>query len=451
MTEIRAWPAAAVEAVPIETLLPYVNNARTHSPAQIETIAGLMLRFGVTNPVLRDDRNMILAGHGRVLAAKLNFSRGYDAFGRVPVITAQGWTEDEKRAYVIADNQSALMAGWDNALLASELQAVAGAGLDVACLGFSSTELRRRLGYAGGLTDPDEIPEIPEEPVTHPGDLWSLGSHRVLCGDSTNPNDVGRLLEEIRPHLMVTDPPYGVAYDPAWRARAGLNHNKAKLGNVRNDDRSDWRAAWALFPGDVAYVWHGALHASTVEASLLATKFVVRGQIIWAKDRFALGRGDYHWQHEPCFYAVREGSKSRWAGDRKQSTLWAIGTRDDSGHGHGTQKPVEVMRRPMENNSCEGDTVFDPFLGSGTTVIAAEQSQRTCLGLEIEPKYVDVIVRRWQNFTGEKALLVDTRCTFEDIAAERMQKGHGRKRTTTKTDVAPGARGQQRQTRSAPQ
>ena len=187
----------------------------------------------------------------------------------------------------------------------------------------------------------------------------------MLCGDSTNVEDVARLMGTDHPHLMVTDPPYGVDYDPAWRARAGVNLNKEKLGVVRNDDRADWRAAWELFPGDVAYVWHGGLHAATVEASLVAAGFAIRSQIIWAKDRFALSRGDYHWQHEPCWYAVRQKGGGHWSGDRKQSTVWEIRARDDAGHGHGTQKPVECMLRPMENNSTEGDLVYDPFWDRG--------------------------------------------------------------------------------------
>jgi DNA modification methylase len=217
---------------------------------------------------------------------------------------------------------------------------------------------------------------------------------------------------------MVTDPPYGVEYDPAWRHRLGVNHS-ARRGKVRNDDKADWGAAWALFPGNIAYVWHGALHATTVADSLGDNGFTVRAQIIWAKDRLVMGRGDYHWQHEPCWYAVR--TKGHWTGDRKQTTLWTIASGgQDSETSHSTQKPVECMRRPMQNNSNPGQAVYDPFLGSGTTLIAAETTGRVCLGMELEPRYVDVAVRRWQAFTGLTACLHGDGRSYGVIAAERL-------------------------------
>ena len=207
----------------------------------------------------------------------------------------------------------------------------------------------------------------PRPPISRPGDLWVLGKHRLLCGDATVATDVERLLGDVTPLLMVTDPPYGVEYDPGWRNKAGAAATK-RTGKVLNDDRADWREAWALFPGDVAYVWHGALHATTVAESLEASGFNIRSQIIWAKDRLVLSRGDYHWQHEPCLYAVKKTGKGHWAGDRKQTTLWQIANKDqDAETVHGTQKPVECMRRPILNNSSPGQAVYEPFMGSGTT------------------------------------------------------------------------------------
>jgi DNA modification methylase len=211
-----------------------------------------------------------------------------------------------------------------------------------------------------------------------------------------------------------------VNYDPAWRKRAGVNLNDKKLGKVANDDRADWRDAWALFPGSVAYVWHAGRHTSEVQHSLEVTGFDMRAQIIWAKDRFALSRGHYHWQHEPCWYAVRGTSGSHWSGDRKQSTLWTINAREDDGHGHGTQKPVECMRRPIENNSTPGQAVYEPFSGSGTTIIAAEMTGRSCLAIELDPAYVDVAIQRWQAFTANDATLDGSQETFADVAAERQ-------------------------------
>jgi DNA modification methylase len=268
--------------------------------------------------------------------------------------------------------------------------------------------------------DEDDIPPIPDEPVSRPGDLWVLGPHRLLCGDATSPSDVERLLGDAQPHLMVTDPPYGVSYDPAWRNDAGASKTN-RTGQVLNDDRSDWQEAWALFPGDVAYVWHGALHAATVAQSLEAVGFQVRAQIIWAKDRLVLSRGDYHWQHEPCWYAVRKTGRGHWAGDRRQTTLWSIANRDqDAETVHGTQKPVECMRRPIVNNSRPGDVVYEPFMGSGTTLIAAETTKRSCYGLELDPTYVDVAIDRWQRFTGQPVTLEGDERTFDEIANERV-------------------------------
>jgi DNA modification methylase len=253
------------------------------------------------------------------------------------------------------------------------------------------------------------------------------GGCRLLCGDSTVATDVERVLGGVEPHLMVTDPPYGVSYDPKWRETSLDTWKKPRsTGQVDNDDRADWSEAWALFPGHIAYVWHGGLHSATVEESLQTAGFVMRAQIIWAKQHFVISRGDYHWQHEPCWYAVRKGSTGQWAGDRKQSTLWqiqnasAMGGKSEGTTGHGTQKPVECMRRPIENNSAPGQAIYEPFCGSGTTIVAAEQTGRSCLCLEISPAYVDVSVKRWQDFTGKLATLDGDGRTFDEVAAQRL-------------------------------
>jgi DNA modification methylase len=362
-------------------------------------------------------------------------------------MTALGWSDEEKRAYIIADNQSALLAGWDYGLLAGEIQALSDAAFDTTLLGFSESDLRRMTGYPGGLTDPDAMPPVADQAVSHPGDIWQMGRNRVLCGSATQASDVQLLLAGISPRLMVTDPPYGVDYDPAWRHAAGVSAS-ARVGKVQNDDRADWREAWALFAGDVAYVWHAGKFAAEVQLSLEAVGFEMRAQIIWRKSHFAIGRGDYHWQHEPCWYAVRKGGKRAWNGDRKQSTVWDIAgvttaketgveTADEASV-HGTQKPLDCMRRPIENNSKPGDVVYDPFLGSGTTVIAAEQCGRTCYGVEIDPIYVDVIVRRWQIFSGGTATLLGSDSTFERIGIERKREGDGSTRTKAEADSAAG-------------
>lgn len=406
------WPADKVERWPIERLVPYARNARTHSDAQVAQIAASIHEWGWTVPVLIDEQGGIIAGHGRVLAAhRLGLSE-------IPVMVARGWSEAQKRAYVIADNKLALNAGWDVELLKVELADLLAMGADLQLVGFDDAELADILtNWAAGLTDPDEVPALLPEVVTAPGDVWLLGRHRLACGDCTDAVVVRAALADVQPPLMVTDPPYGVGYDPKWRARAGVNRNRGKLGTVANDDRADWREAWALFPGNAGYVWHGALHASTVADSLTACEFEIRAQIIWSKDRFALGRGHYHWQHEPCWYAVR--GSAHWRGDRSQTTVWNIPAREDAGHGHGTQKPVECMRRPIENNSSPGQAVYDPFCGSGTTIIAAEMTGRVGHAVEIDPAYVDVAIRRWQAFTGNVALLEADKRAFAEVAAER--------------------------------
>ncbi len=373
-------------------------------------IAASIREFGFTNPVLVDAERGVIAGHGRLLAArKLGMAE-------VPTIELGHLTPAQRRAYVLADNRLALSAGWDDDLLRLELGDLQADGFDLALTGFDPDEIAGLLtDPTDGLTDPDDVPPMPEVPVSQLGDVWLLGRHRLVCGDSTDPATVERALAGVRPHLMVTDPPYGVEYDPAWRNRAGVG-STARVGRVENDDRADWREAWVLFPGDVAYVWHGALHAGTVADSLVASGFQIRAQVIWAKDRLVLGRGHYHWQHEPCWYAVR--GQGHWAGDRKQTTLWQIASRaQDAETVHGTQKPVACMQRPMENNSSPGQAVYEPFSGSGTTLIAAEATGRVCHAIELSPAYVDVAVLRWQAFTGREAVLEGAGVSYAEVAA----------------------------------
>jgi DNA modification methylase len=407
------WPADRVERWPLDRLVLSPRNARTHSPSQIDQIVASMREWGWTNPVLADENGTLIAGHGRVAAAKKL------GLTEAPVMIAHGWSEAKKRAYCIADNKLALNAGWDEDMLSTELSDLQGLAFDLDLIGFDEKELSRLLQSDGAVDGEDEIPEVPEVAVSRAGDLWRLGNHRLLCGDATDEASVARLLGGVRPHLMVTDPPYGVEYNPSWRNEAGASQSR-RTGKVLNDDRADWREAWALFPGDVAYVWHGALHAGTVAESLSASGFEIRSQIIWSKERLVLSRGHYHWQHEPCWYAVRSGGKGSWSGDRKQTTVWPISSKaQDAETVHGTQKPVECMRRPMLNNSSIGQAVYEPFMGSGTTLIAAETCQRACFGIELNPAYIDVAVQRWQHLTGEKAILNGEGADFDSVAAAR--------------------------------
>ena len=416
------WPAARTEMWQVSDLVPYARNARTHPPEQIDQIAASMERFGFTIPMLVAEDGTIIAGHGRLMAA------AQLGMAEVPVMVARGWSDEDRRLYTLADNRLAETSEWDPETLKIELDELAALGVedDLSMIGFSDEDLKGILPAAlletsGGLTDPDDVPDADEDdPVSRAGDVWLLGNHRIVCGSSTDPETVALVLAGATPHLMVTDPPYGVEYDPGWREKAGVAGGDYAKGKVLNDDNADWREAWALFPGDVAYVWHAGLFAGVVGESLIATKFKLRSQIIWDKGQLVLSRGDYHWQHEPCLYAVREGKTGHWAGDRKQVTVWQIEKPRKSETGHGTQKPVDCMRIPIENNSQPGDAVYEPFSGSGTTIIAAEMTGRSCYAVELNPAYVDVAVRRWQEFTGKDAVLEASGQTFEALTAERI-------------------------------
>ncbi len=418
----------------IELLIPYARNSRTHSDQQIAQIMAAMVEFGWTNPVLAD-ADGIVAGHGRVMAATKLYAEGKTILlpngepipiGMVPVNDCTGWTPVQRKAYIIADNKLAENAGWDSAMLALDIGDLREQGFDIGLTGFGSDDLDALLAPKAnpGLVDENKTPAVPSIPCTRPGEMWVMGSHRIICGSSTDAHTVQTVLGGGKPHLMVTDPPYGVKYDADWRNHAlsadGSPIGGRAIGAVGNEDNADWREAWAMFPGDVAYVWHAGTKAHIVADSLLACGFDIRAQIIWAKSQLVIGRGHYHPKHEPCFYAVKKGATGHWQGDRKQTTLWDIDKPRKSENGHSTQKPVECMRRPIENNSAPGQAVYEPFSGSGTTIIAAEQTGRFCYAVELSPAYVDVAVKRWQEFTGLKSTLENDGRTFDELAAERL-------------------------------
>ncbi len=423
----EAWPVwAQPEPWPIGRLIPYARNARTHSKRQVREIAGLIAQFGWTFAILVDVDGTIIAGHGRVLAAELL------RLAEVPVIVARGWSEAQIRAYCVADNKVAENAGWDKELLALELAALANMPEigPLADLGFTTAELTRLLPDAvrEGHSDPDAeaAPAAGVRVVSRPGDIWLLGGHRLMCGDSTNADHVAALLGVNKPHLMVTDQPYGVELDPSWREQTTWQqgHQTAAgqraVGEVANDDRVDWREAFALFPGDVAYVWHASWFVSDAQAALEAVGFKMRAQVIWAKKNFVISRGDYHWRHEPCWYAVRKGAIGHWQGSRSETTLWDDIEHRKSDTGHGTQKPIECMLRPIRNNSKAGDYVYEPFNGSGTTIIAGEMLGRRVLAMELMPAYVDIAVKRWEGFTKKTAILAAGDMAWGEVAAARL-------------------------------
>jgi DNA modification methylase len=406
-------PAMLVDTWHIDRFVPYARNPRRNDAA-VDRMAASIREFGFKIPVLARSSGEVVDGHLRLKAArKLGISE-------IPVILCDEWSDAQVKAFRLMVNRSVTWAEWDDDLLGLELLDLKNLDFDLGLTGFDDEELARLLAAqdaTDGLCDEDATPPAPQTPTSHLGDLWLLGRHRLVCGDSTNQETVSRVLDSVKPALLVTDQPYGVQYDPEWRKRAGVN-NSNRMGKVRNDDRSDWREAWALFPGDVAYVWHGALHASTVSDSLESCGFEIRSQIVWAKPSLVMGRGHYHWQHEPCWYAVR--GTGHWNGDRKQSTLWHIENRNqDAETVHSTQKPVECMRRPIANNSSPGQAIYEPFSGSGTTIIACEKEARIALAIELEPAYVDVAVTRWQNFTGKQATLDGDGRSFEEVTLER--------------------------------
>ena len=382
-----------LETWPLNKLVEYARNPRKNDHA-VDRVASAIRDYGFRVPIIAKSDGTIIDGHLRFKAArKLGLSE-------VPVILGDDLSEAQIKAFRLSVNKVAELADWDFDFLKLELGELQDMGFNLDLTGFADEELARLLADpTEGLTDPDAIPETPSEPVTQEGDVWILGNHRLICGDSTKAETVEKLLGSVKPHLMVTDPPYGVEYDPEWREHAGVNTATAAKGKVLNDDRADWREAWALFTGDVAYVWHAGLYAGTVADSLIASGFQLRSQIVWDKGQLVLSRGDYHWQHEPCWYAVKKQATGHWAGDRKQTTVWSIPKPSKSETGHGTQKPVECMKRPIENNSSPGHAIYEPFSGSGTTIIAGEMTGRHVYAIELNPVYVDVAVKRWQDFT----------------------------------------------------
>lgn len=380
-------------------LLPDPRNWRRHPKAQHDALQGVLQEIGFADALLAretPDGLRIIDGHLRA---------GLNPNAEVPVLILD-LDEDEAAKLLVTLDPLAAMAQSDTDALLSLLQEVKFESGPVNAMLEALANGETQPMPVPGLTDPDDVPPVPKEPWVKMGDLFHLGKHRLLCGDATKREDVMRLLGRVAPHLMVTDPPYGVEYDPAWRneaaAKGQLAYAASRIGPVANDDRADWGEAWALFPGDVVYSWHPAGAPSLIHARALQDSgFEIRMQIIWAKSNFPIGRGDYHVRHEPCWYAVRKGRPSKRTDDRTQTTLWEINLDKNVKGGHSTQKPIECMERPLRNH---GGDVYDPFLGSGTTLIAAERLGRICYGMEIEPHYVQVALDRWEAYTGKKAV-----------------------------------------------
>lgn len=403
----------------IADLIPYANNSRTHSDDQVNQVASSIKEFGFTNPVLIDEQGGIIAGHGRVLAAKKL------QLDEVPCIVLAGLTAAQKKAYVIADNQLALNSGWDLDMLRLEIESLQELDFDVDLLGFDDDFLSDLMpaDEAEGLTDEDTVPEPPEKPVSVLGDIWQLGNHLLMCGDSTNMRSVERLMSGEKADLLHTDPPYNVDYDNQDRPKAG----RVKLGTIKNDKMDSdsfykflydvFTCAYSVLKQDsTAYIWHASSEHVNFTMALVDSGFNYTQQIIWKKPML-LGRGRYQWAHEPCLMGVK-GSPF-FTDDRTKTTVWDFGGYDKSKNVHPTQKPLFIPEEAIKNSSKQGSNVLDLFGGSGSTLLACEKTGRNAYLMELDEKYVDVIINRWQDFTGKKAVHIESGKTYEELRGER--------------------------------
>jgi DNA modification methylase len=408
--------AKQVELWLIDKLIPFARNPRTHSDAQIAQIAASIAEFGFNNPILVDTNSGIIAGHGRLLAArKLQLTE-------VPVIVLDHLTEKQKRAYVIADNKLAENAGWDEELLAAELAALQQEDFDVSLIGVDDQELARLLAAqdaSEGLTDEDAVPELPETPVSLAGDLWILGNHKLVVGDATNQDDVTMLMAGDTADLIFSDPPYNVSYEGYTEDRLTIQGDRMSDADFKQFLEAAFRSYRAVVKaGASMYVCHSSSWQREFQNALEAVGFEVRCQIVWAKNTFAWGFGRYKFQHEPIFYAHVAGEKDPWYGDKTQSTLWNE-KKPAANRIHPTAKPVELVERALLNSSKAGDVVVDLFGGSGSTLIGCERRNRKARLMEIDPKYADCIVRRYQEYTGKQAVLDGDGRTFDRVSLER--------------------------------
>lgn len=411
--------AQRIEHWLIEKLIPYARNPRTHSDAQIAQIAASIAEFGFNNPILVDMKAGIIAGHGRLLAArKLQLKE-------VPVIVLDHLTEAQKRAYILADNQLALNAGWDEDLLRMELAALQNEDFNLNVISFEDEELARLLAVRDsleGLTDEEAVPELPATPMSVGGDLWVLGNHKLLVGDATDQAEVARLMAGDAADLIFTDPPYNVDYEGYTEEKLKIKGDRMSDAEFKEFLEASFRSSrTAVKPGASLYVCHSSSWQREFQDALESAGFEVRCQIIWAKNTFAWGFGRYKFQHEPLFYAHVAGQKDPWYGDKSQSTLWQE-NKPAANRIHPTAKPVELIERALLNSSKAGDIVVDLFGGSGSTLIGCERRGRKARLMEIDPRYADCIVRRWQEYTGKAATLGGDGRTFDEVSRERLKE-----------------------------
>jgi DNA modification methylase len=406
-----------IEQWPVERLVPYARNARTHSDGQVAQVAASIAQFGFVNPILVGPDRVIIAGHARLLdARKLEMSE-------VPVIVLEHLSEAQRRALVIADNRLALNAGWDEEMLAVELGALREEDFSLDVLGFDDEELTRLLAAEDateGLTDEDSVPEVAETPVSQPADLWHLGDHKLMVGDATVAADIQRLMGPDEADCVFSDPPYNIDYQGYTKERLTIQNDQMSAEQFNRFLQESFRSFRSVVkPGASLYICHSSSWQREFQNALEAAGFEVRCQIIWGKNTFAWGFGRYKFQHEPIFYCHVAGQKDSWYGNKSQSTLWEE-KKPAANRLHPTMKPVELVERALVNSSKAGDLILDLFGGSGSTLIGCERRGRKARLMEIDPKYADVIVKRYQDYSGKPAVLDGHGRTYAEVAQERL-------------------------------
>ena len=411
-----------IKMLAVDKIIPYVKNSRTHSDEQVAQVAASIKEFGFTNPILLDKENVIIAGHGRMLAAqRLGLSE-------VPCIRLDHLTEAQKKAYIIADNKLALNAGWDSELLGLELGELRDEGFDISLTGFTEEELAGLIveEIPEGLTDEDQVPEVPEDPVTKLGDIWVLGKHRLMCGDSTSIDAVDSLMDGQKADMVFTDPPYGMSYgggrakgdDVKFKRGGGIKAHGMIIGDDKTGDdlialieNAVLSAVTVSKDGASKYVCFPWRTYSEFEQAMLNCGLSISACIVWDKKSIGLGNANYRPQHEFIFYCKGDS----WHGDKAQSDVWYMSRGATVAYVHPTQKPVELIEKAIGNSSKSGDSIIDVFGGSGSTLIACEKTARDCRMMELDPKYCDVIIKRWQDFTGLEAVLESTGDKYNDM------------------------------------
>ena len=382
-----------MQLVPITKLVPYVNNARTHSPEQINKLRSSLREFGFINPVIIDRDFGVIAGHGRILAAK------EEGITEVPCVFADHLTEAQKKAYIIADNRMAMDAGWDEELLRVEIEALQAEAFDLSLTGFDEKELSDLFKDDANVQEDDfDVDAELEKPTfSKNGDVWTLGRHRLVCGDSTKAETFGTLMQGRKTNLVVTDPPYNVNYE-------------GTAGKIKNDNLADEKFYQFLFDAfsniekvmadDASiYVFHADTEGLNFRKAFSDAGFYLSGCCIWKKPSLVLGRSPYQWQHEPCLYGWKKSGKHQWYADRKQTTIWEF-EKTKKNTDHPTMKPIPLLAYPIQNSSMSNTLILDPFGGSGSTLIACEQTDRSCYTIELDEKYCDVIVKRYIEQVG---------------------------------------------------